>query len=290
MSIWTILEWIIYGLLRYVLYLIPVIKAPRVSRSIPSQWWAYNSWSDWLHYNDDGGYPDEHWARSWLGMAFGELQKLATDKARPYVDSVKSLLIGTIGYIKSGFPSLGSWVYWLQQAVGTALPYFAANLGAATNWLYARFPVEIRLGWKTWSQLWDSLKASVRLWAQARYDEAKSWAWSAVQWVWDNGGRLDRWRDRVAGWIDGVRGDPQGWVISLLGPGWAWLSGFWANARATVIGWLGPDWPKLVTFSRDCVTFYYNLWSRGWDTLGEFIDDPKSFILDRLEQVIMDRW
>ena len=290
MSIWTILDWILYGLLRFVIFLIPWVKAPEVSRSIPSQWWAYNSWSDWLHYNDDDGHPDEHWCRSWLEMAFGELAKYATDKARPYVDQVKGVLLDVIGYIRGGFSSMGSWVNDLQNRIGTGTLSFASNLRDAASWLYFKLPYGIRGGWQSWDQLWDGIKASVRQWAQDRYDDARSWAWSAIAWVWDNGGRLDRWRDRVAWWIDDVKGDPYGWIASLLGPSWAWLSGFWANARATVIGWLGPEWPKLMTFGRDCASFYYNLWSKGWQSLGEFTDDPRAFVLDRLEQAVLDRW
>jgi len=289
-TIFLILDWIFYGLVRYILYLIPLVKAPKVYRRAPLQWWSYNGSWDWSQRNADNGHPNDHWCRSWLEMAFGELQKLATDKARPYVDQVKNWLLDRIGYIRSSFPSLGAWVNWLQRAVGESVPYFAANLAGAASWLYFRLPASVRQGWRDWDAIWEWIKASVRQWAQVRYDAAKGWAWDAVTWVVHAGDQLLRWRDHVAGWIDHVRGDSYGWIVSLLGPGWSWLLGFWANARATVIGWLGPDWPKLVTFSRDCVTFYYNLWSAGWSVLAEFIADPKGFIMDRLEQVIMDRW
>lgn len=290
MTIWTILDWILYGLIRYVLYLIPLVKAPKVDRSIPSQWWRYNDYSDWLHRDDDGGYPDERWCRSWLEMAFGELQVLATDKARPYVDQVKAGLVRLIGYVRAGFSSLGSWVNWLQQMVGEGVPYFAANLAGCASWLYFRLPASVRQGWRDWDAIWEWLKESVRAWARSRYDAAVSWAYSAIRWVNETGDQLRRWRDQVAGWIDQVRHNPYGWITGQLGGAWAWLVAFSQRARETVLGWLGPDWPRMVTFARDCSSFYYNLWSAGWRVLGDFVADPKGFLMDRLESALLDRW
>ena len=290
MTIWTILDWILYGLIRYVLYLIPLVKAPRVYRSMPSEWWRYNWYSDWLHLDDDGGYPDERWCRCWLEMAFGELQRLATDKARPYVDQAKAALLKVIGYVRSGYSSLGDWVNHLQMLVGESVPFFAVNLTGAAAWLYYRLPASIRQGWRGWDATWEWIKETVRAWARSRYDEAKFWASRAWDWMLHTGAILRRWQERVEVWIDHVRGNSYGWMTSLLGPAWFWLLGFWSDARAIVLGWLGPDWPKLVTFSRDCISFYYNLWSAGWRVLGDFVADPRGFILDRLESALMDRW
>lgn len=290
MSIWTILDWILYGLVRFILYLIPLVKAPAVHRGIPSAWWSYNDYSDWRHLDDDGGHPDEHWCRSWLEMAFGELQRLATDAAKPYVDQVKDWLRGVIGYIRSGFNSMGGWVNWLQGLVGDALPWFAVNLVGGLTWLSHKLPVEIRQGWRSWSDIWENIKEAVRAWARLRYDAAKSWAYGALLWINDVGDSIRDWRDRIAGWIDQVRHDPYGWITGHLGSAWYWLRDFASNARDWVIGWLGPDWPRLLTFARDCIGFYHALWSRGWQILGAFTDDPKGFVIGLLEQAIMDRW
>lgn len=289
-SIWTILGWIFYGLIRYVLYLIPLVKAPRVDRGPPSAWWRYAGWWEWSQGTADGGYPNESWARAWLGMAFGELQRVATDKAKPYVDKAKAFLLGVVGYIRTGFDSMGSWVNWLQSAVGYVLPSFASNLGAAAIWLYGRFPWVIRTGRESWDQLWERIREQVRSWARSRYDLAKSWASSAINWVNGVGDQLRRWRDQVAGWLDQIRYNSYGWIVGVLGSVWAWLVGFRWNARSIVLGWLGSDWPRLVTFARDCLSFYYNLWSRGWVTLGELVNDPKAFLFDRLERAVMERW
>ena len=290
MTIWLILDWILYGLIRYVLSFISWIPTPKVDRGPPSEWYKYASYYQWYWHDDDDGRPTTAWCEVWLEMSFGELAEYATDKARPYVDQVKDWLVRLIGYVRSGFGSMGAWVNWLGGLVGEGVPYFAANLAEAASWLYFRLPEGVRQGWRDWDQTWEWIKESVRQWARSRYDDAVSWAYSAIRWVHDTGEQLRRWRDQVGDWIERVRGDSYGWVTGLLGDAWAWLVGFRQDARSMVLGWLGPDWPRLVTFGRDCVGFYYALWSAGWRVLGEFVADPREFVLDRLESAVLDRW
>ena len=290
MTIWRILDWILYGLIRYVLSFISWIPTPTVDRGPPSEWYKYASYYQWYWHDDDNGRPTTAWCEQWLEMAFGELAAYATEKARPYVDQARAYLLGVIGYIRSGYSSLGSWVNYLQNRIGEGTLSFASNLRNAASWLYFKLPYGVRAGWQSWDQIWDGIKSTVWGWVLARYDAARAWAWDAVNWVNSTGDQLRHWRDRVAGWIDQVRGDSYGWIVGRLGWAWSWLAGFASNGRDTVLGWLGPEWPGLVTFGRDCVAFYYNLWSKGWSSLGEFVDDPKSFVLDRLEQAVLERW
>jgi hypothetical protein len=223
-------------------------------------------------------------------MAFGELQRVATDKARPYVDSAKSWLRGLIGYIRTGFGSLGSWVDWLQSAVGYVLPHFASSLGGAAIWLYDRVPAKIKYGWGTWGDLWEDIKASVRSWAMSRYDAARAWVDWLVSWITEIGESIREWVARNAAFVDDWRANPYGRIVGLLGPGWVWLLAFRDNAVAWVVGWLGNDWRRMVEFARGPLLFYYNLWGIGWQTLSDFVSDPLDFILGRLEQAVMDRW
>lgn len=289
-SIWEILDWILYGLIRYVLYWVPLVKAPRVDRGAPASWWRYNSYWDWEHKDDDGGYPDEVWINSWLEMAFGELRRLATEEAKPFIDAAKNALVSLIGYIRPGFGAMGSWVNWLQTAVGYALPTWLSNIANGLDWLRNTFPAGVRFGIQTWDQLWESIKSSVRSWAMARYDQFMAWASQNLDWIRVWGETLKQWRDSVKGWIDRVRYDPRGYIREVLGAGIDWLLAFAVAPVGIVLSWLGPDWPRLQTYARDCLDFYYGLWSRGWRTLGEIVDNPKEWLLARLEQAILDRW
>lgn len=289
-SIWTILDWIFYGLIRYVLYLIPLIRAPEVDRGPPSSWWRYNNYYDWREAFADAGRPNEHWCRSWLEMAFGDLQRVATDKARPYVDAAKRYLLGVVGGIRGGFWSMGAWVDWLQRAVGYTLPFFAANLAGAATWLYGKLPLQIRAGWQDWWQLFEETRAMVRKWVMSRYDGFRAWTDWLVSWITGIGESIRQWVARNAAWVDEWRQNPYGRIVGLLGPGWGWLLAFRDNAVTWIVGWLGDDWRRVVEFARGPLTFYYNLWSWGWRTLSDFVADPRSFVLDRLEQAVMDRW
>lgn len=290
LSLWTILSWTFYGLVRYVMQWIPLITPFKVYRSIPSQWWAYNSWSDWMHYNDNNGGPDERWCKAWLKMCLGELEKRILARAKTVVDNVKSFLIRLVGYIRVGFSNLGAWVDFVQRQVGYYLPSWASNISWALGWLRAKLPLSIRYGWQSWDQLWEGIKTSVKNWAQWMYDLAKQRAYAAWDWVLWTGQSILAWRDRVAGWIDYVRTNTYGWITGYLGAAWYWLVAFRNNPLAWVSQWLGDDWRRLVEFKNGPLTFYYNLWSAGWRTLSDFVADPLGFVLSRMEQAVMDRW
>jgi hypothetical protein len=289
-SLWTILDWLFYGLVRYVLYLIPGLRAPVVDRGPPGEWWRYNDYYDWAQATADGGHPALAWIQSWLEMTLGELARYATEKAKPYVDALKVVVFGTIGGIRPGFPSMGGWVQWLQSAIGYLVPAWAGTLGGGLIWLRDRFPSGIRLGFQSWYDIWEEIKSAVRSWAMDRYDAARSWASQSLSWISDVGDRLKDWRDRVAGWIDHVKSNPMGWIEQILGSGIHWLLAFAVSPTSIVLSWLAPDWPRLVTFAQDCLSFYYGLWSSGWQVLADIVADPRRWIMERLESAIMDRW
>jgi hypothetical protein len=288
--IWTILDWILYGAVRYVMLWIPLVTPFHVDRSVPWQWFRYNDWGDWSHYNDNNGGPDEHWLNSWFGMCLGELKTLLLEESKPYVDAVRYALSAAIGSVWAAFPNLGSWLQHVQLQIGLSLPHWVESVSQGLDWLRDRLPTEIKFGWSSWDQLWESIKSSVRNWAIARYDQARAWANEHQWWVVNIGESLRTWRDRIAGWIDTVRSDPWSWLLSVLGPGLPWLLEFYRNARAWVISWLGPEWQELVSFRNGPLRFYFDLWARGWASLAQLIDDPRSWLETRLEDLLLDRW
>lgn len=289
-DLWTLIDWFFYGLIRYVLFWIPLVTPFGVNRVIPSAWWRYNNLGDWYHRNDNNGGPDEHWIQCWFRMVFGEALALAVERASSLVGSLESRVLEWIGGFPAHFLSLGGWIDYLRGFVGEHLPWWADNVVAGLDWLRDRLPPDIRYGWRSWFELFRGIKDDVRVWVEsyvAYFHDLAVLAWS---WVADNGGVLDRWRDHVAGWISGVRADPYGFVVGQLGDSWSWLRGFRDRGREQVLDWLGPDIHSLLAFGRDCVGFYYNLWSVGWEELGEFAQDPRHYLMDRLEQAVIDRW
>lgn len=288
--IWTILDWILYGAVRYVMIWIPLVTPFRVDRTVPWQWWRYNSADDWYHAFANNGGPDEHWCARWFGMILEELKLLIVRSAEPYVDVAKAALASLIGSVWTIFPSLGAWLQHVQLQIGLSLPNWAESVSSGLDWLRNKLPAEIRLGFGSWDELWESIKSSVRNWVIARYDQARQWADEHQWWIVSVGESLRTWRDSVRDWIQTVRLNPWSWVLSVIGPGLPWLLSFYQNARDWVLSWLGPEWVELVSFRNGPLRFYFDLWSRGWQSLAQLIDDPRSWLEQRLEDLLLDRW
>lgn len=290
MSIATLLEWFFYGLIRYILLWVPLVNPFPVDRAIPNEWWFYNDFLDWLHRDDVGGGPDEQWLQAWFRMVWGEAKKLVNSEAQRYTDAAKQWLRDRIGYIKSGWANLGSWLLFVEQRIGSFLPSFAPTVSEGLNWLRSRLPETIRNLWQSWDQLFDSIKQSVEMRIRSLYERTKEWAAYAYDWVIAAGRILDAWRQRVQGFLDALRNDPYGTVTGWLGEAWQWLREFRNRGRDQVLEWLGPDIGPLLTFARDCVVFYYNLWSLGWQELGAFVEHPGEWLYDRAERILINRW
>lgn len=289
-DIWTILEWFLYGAIRWVLYWAPLVRAPHVDRDIPWQWWRYNNWFDWFHKGYADGGPDEHWLNCWFKMTVGELDRRISGLAGDLVTQAKNALRSLIGDIRSGYGSLGDWLQNVGARVGDWLPSWAVSAADGLVKLFNKLPGTIAYGWQTWDQIWESIKNDVRNWARSMYDAAKALAFGAWSWIVLTGSTLSTWWSSAHTWLDGFRADPVGRVSGWLGAAWSWLRSFAAAPVGWLLGVLGVDWTDLVAFRRGPLAFYFNLWSQGWQTLGDFVRDPRAFVLDRLERALMDRW
>lgn len=289
-DLWTLIDWFFRGFIRYVLFWIPLVTPFPVDWGMPWQWLLYNSVWDWFHHNDNNGGPDEHWLQCWFRMVFGEALRLAVWEARPYVDQVKDWLRDLIGYIGGGFSSLGSWVNHLDGLIGHYVPSWAGNIARGLNIVRDKLPAAIRYGWHSWSAIWDRIKSEVRGWARDRYDSWWGYIVRVWNWISEAGLTLQRWYDRAHGELDAFRSNPAGYIADKLGEAWVWLRNFRYRGRDQVLLWLGPDIGKILRFGRDCVTFYYNLWSLGWRELADLVSDPCGWLYDRLQSAIEDRW
>jgi len=289
-TIGSLTNWFFYGFIRYVVYWIPLLTPPSVDRAMPWQWLKYSSVWVWLQKGKNKGGPTEAWLQGWFSMVFGEAVLLVDIVTQPYVDQAKELLLSVIGAVSSNFSNLASWIGQVQDWFGLPLPWWSGTVNQGLTWLRDKLPTSIRGAWQTWDNIFDGIKDAVKNWVNASYAQARDWARGAFDWAVSAGQSLISWRDRIAGRIDSFLANPYGTITTWLGHTWQWLLGFQLYGRFIVFEWLGPDIYKALTFARDCSTFYYNLWSRGWSVLSDLVDDPVDYLYTRIEQMFVDRW
>ena len=289
-DLWTCFEWAVWGIYQYARLIIPVINPDPVDMSPPTVWWVWNSWSDWYQHKDWHNIPDEHWIRRWLWMCIQCIRVSFESGIKNLIDRSRDGIMRLVGYARGGFGTLSDWVDHLHRVTGGFIPGWTSSLANGLDWLRNRLPAPIRDAWQSWDQLFESIRESVRQWVRSTYDWVVTLGRNAWDWAQNQGERVKRWVDSVQSWIDRFRADPYGTITQTLGAAWSWLLGFYRSGRDQVLAWLGPDIGKLLTFGRDCVTFYYNLWARGWSFLGDLIDDAGRVILNKAISEIEKRW
>lgn len=268
----------------------PFIAPLPVDINPPWQWYRYSSWNDWYDNLDDDNRPNEFWLSRWFVMVVHEARLHGTTLAEQYTNGVRDWLLSVIGPLRAGFPSTGDWLWYVDSMVGFNLPGWVVSVVWGLDWLRDKLPVSIRDGWQTWSEIWDTIKASVRDWAIARYDAAKWYAELYYAWRVAVGDWLSSWYLEVRDWVLAFKFDPYYTITGYLGGAWDWLIWFASSPQTIVASWLGWEWQVLGVFARDCLTFYYNLWADGWSELASLVSDPLTWVYDRVEAVVIDRW
>ena len=169
---------------------------------------------------------------------------------------------------KDGYASLSDWITAIRGRVGYWVPVWTNNLAEGLSTLYLKIPYNIRHNITSWYQIFDDIKRSVKDWAIARYDLAVSNLYVLWDWVQYTGSVLKAWYDDIGTWVTNLA----------------------ANFTAGVFGALGPVWWRLVTFDRDALQYYYNLWGTYRNMLSDFLSDPVGFIYDRVEDFLVRKW
>lgn len=289
-SLWEFLDWLFYGLVRYVLWWIPVVQPFPVDRSVPRHWWEYNTWTDWYLHLDGNKRPDEHWCRQWLEMTFGEFKRLVADVADSFTRSVRDALLRLIGYVRSGYASLGQWVDKIEERAGTYLPWFASTLSGGLTFLFNLLPTGIRQQYQSWDDLFRGIRDGAVAIVRNLIDEARRWASEARSWIFTQGQHVYEFYTDVQRFVRDFKNDPRGTITRLLGSAWTFLAAFALSPVGIVLSWLGPDWQGWVTFNAGPAAFLYNLWSTHHDEIARLFSEPREWVMSRLEQAIMDRW
>ena len=257
-----------HGLRQTVLYYIPLIKPDRESQVAPT--WFVRVFPDWLwsYYLDADRRPTETFLynyryasdvlfKSWLDQLKDQAVLLAVDFVR-----------GFTGIPQFGFVTFSDWIVSIRERVGWWVPHWSASLADGLEFLYLKLPSGVRHNLITWSGLFDDLRESIKEWVRGCYDRAISNIGIVWGWVQDTGGVLKAWYDDVGSWVSYVR----------------------INFTAAVLGALGVVWGRLVTFDRDALDYYYNLWGIYRQELADFISNPLDYLYDRIESFLVSKW
>jgi hypothetical protein len=291
-SIGQIAGWTLDGVWQWIRKEVPdwIIEPRHVSRGPPGWWGSVKTWGDWYYCVASDGHPQSCWFSNYIDACWKLLGKWIDEAADDVGDAVSGAVRSWVGYVQGGFSNFSDWIKWLQGLTGGYLPWWASSLADAADRLYWWLPAEIRQGYTSWSDLWEGIKASVRDWARARYDDAKAWADGAWQWVLNQGATLKGWYDAAGAWLDDFRQNASERVRGWLGTAWDWIVGFWNDPYGTITGTLGDSWEALKTAARDALPFWYNLWGSYADEIGAFWGDPLGYLYDRVEDFLSDKW
>jgi len=257
-----------HGQKQTILYYAPLIKPEKELGAAPP--WFTEVWPGWLwdYYLDSERRPTETWLYNYNYAAKQTLKGWLDQLKADAVNDAAAWVWSWTGGPAHGYTTLAAWLEAIRSRVGTFVPAWTFNLAAGVNDLYWKLPEGIRNLSTSWNQLWDSIKQSVKDWAKERYDSAKATVQTVWEWVTVQGQTLTNWYNSVAGWVNGFKADPYGFIT----------------------GHLGDTWRKLRDFARDALDFYYNLWGASAQELSNFLADPGGFILEKAENEIIKRW
>jgi len=257
-----------HGLKQTILYYIPLLKPEQESTFAPT--WFRRVFPDWLW----GAYlpwdrrPTETWLYNYR-YASNVLFKSWLDELKAQaIAGAWAVVIGSTGLPSYGYPTLADWLNAIRGRVGTWIPYWTNSLAEGLTALYSQLPYSIRHNLSTWDDIFYNIKESVKTWVLSRYSLAMSNLDTVWGWLQSTGGVLKAWYDDVGSWVSYIR----------------------LNFAAGVFSVLGGVWWRLVTFDRDALDYYYNLWGAYRVTLADFVVDPLGYIYDRVESYILSKW
>ena len=257
-----------HGQKQTILYYAPFVEPEKELGAAPP--WFTEVYPDWLwdYYLDQERRPTETWLYNYNYAAKETLHDWLDQLKSDAVSDAGNWVWSWTGGPDHGYSTLADWLEAIRTRVGTWVPTWADNLASGLNDTFYRLPQAIRNATASWDDIWNNIKDSVKSWAQDRYDDAKTWAINAWNWVTQQGNTLTSWYDNVASWVNAFKQDPYG----------------------TITGWLGATWGKLHTFAQNALDFYYNLWGSYAQRLSDFLADPGQFIVDWLEQRLIQLW
>ena len=257
-----------HGLKQTILYYIPLIKPEQESNQAPT--WFLRVFPGWLwstHLTSDRR-PTETWLYNYRYASNVLFQSWLDQLKQQAIKGAGDIVWGWTGGPRYGFNNLSDWINAIRSRVGSWIPHWTDNLSSGLDGLYLKIPFKIRHNISSWGQLFEDVKQDVINWITARYDQSLENISILWGWVQSTGGPLKAWFDSVGVWVSDLK----------------------LNFKAGVFSALGPTWWRLVSFDRDALIYYYNLWGSYRDVLAEFLSDPLGFIYGRAEAYLLSKW
>lgn len=231
-----------------------------------------------------------NWAQAWFN--FLEAWRVYLDArigdAWSWIDNTAKAVVTWVNLYKAKLADFADRVYaWLIWLWGNPYNMLRYYIGSALDWLQGFFANQyatiVALLGGAWSWL---------LWfVNAPYNALRYYVGGALdwlQWFWGNPlGAIEYYLGAAWTWLKNVFANQYAWLASVLGAPWGWLLSLWG---------LNPN--ALIAFIRDCLKFWYDIWSWWRAPLFVFLSNPSAFILaairaaflDWLTQLIADNW
>jgi hypothetical protein len=269
---------------------IPGLSPARETGGPPQMWLDYFSELDWYAMLTPDLYPTSPWIELWNTAVLRTLSGWIVEVGDWAVGQAEWRIDETFGFLPLAFSTFSDWIVSIAVLVGTVLPSWARDALDGLKQLWERLPVEIRELWIDWYTWINGFVDEIKTWAQNRYDLFVDYASSAYDWVVLVGDALRQWKESVEEEIQSVADDPIAWVEDKLGDAWVWLVWFFGDPASVIVQLFTPHLDRLLLFSSDCLTFWYDLWGSHSDTLASFLNNPLGWIYDRVEDELIDRW
>jgi hypothetical protein len=267
-TIRELFEWLVYGVVQYARYYLPLVDPSPVDFTPPAWWFLFYSQGDWDRGLGSDGVPRLVWILKWLRGCYQLVGAWVEEVGAWAFDNALNTVYSWTGLPQHGYPTFRAWLDAIRSRVGTWVPAWASDLADAAVALYFMLPFGIRHARYSWSEFVQGFVDDAVAFLLSWLSDTISWA--AQAWAW-----VGLYGEVIRLWVDGVR---------------AWLNWFRSNPTEAVEQWLGTDYQRLRLFAQDALTFYYNLWGQFARDLSEFLHYPARFIIDRLEDELIRRW